>query len=188
MAPAVERTRQRKRSTAWGSPTTTPSRPLPTEQAQRLGQAFGHDFARVQIHDDLRAQAAARALQEEAFALGSHVFFARGAYRPGTREGDRLLIHELTHVVQYEQGRIGADGPAPDHAEQEARANEDRILPRLQRVDNTPAAASSAEETAPDADPRAALLAAAEELGAGMFASAFAEEPPPEEPAPEEAP
>jgi hypothetical protein len=35
-----------------------------------------------------------------AFTTGRDVFFARSQYRPGTAAGERLLAHELTHVVQ----------------------------------------------------------------------------------------
>jgi len=37
----------------------------------------------------------------------NNIFFASGAYRPGTSEGDRLLAHELAHVVQQSGGAAG---------------------------------------------------------------------------------
>src|SRR5262249_39620293 len=39
-------------------------------------------------------------INARAYTLGSDVVFASGRYEPATREGRRLLAHELTHVVQ----------------------------------------------------------------------------------------
>ena len=35
-----------------------------------------------------------------AFATGTDVYFAKGEYNPGSADGDRLIAHELAHVVQ----------------------------------------------------------------------------------------
>jgi hypothetical protein len=57
-------------------------------------------FADVRVHTDSAADTLARSVQARAFTTGSDVWFAAGEYRPGTGEGDRLLAHELAHVVQ----------------------------------------------------------------------------------------
>jgi uncharacterized protein DUF4157 len=74
-------------------------RPLDRGTAQRLGDALG-DLSDVRVHTDSRAGELARAVDARAFTVGRDVFFAEGEYRPGTRSGDDLLAHELTHVVQ----------------------------------------------------------------------------------------
>ena len=61
---------------------------------------FRHDFGRVRIHDDARADAAARAVSADAYTQGDHVVFRSGRYAPGTLAGRRLLAHELVHVLQ----------------------------------------------------------------------------------------
>jgi len=61
---------------------------------------LGHDFSRVRVHADSRAAAAARRENAEAYTFGRHVVFGAGKYRPRTADGQRLLAHELTHVVQ----------------------------------------------------------------------------------------
>ena len=61
------------------------------------------------MHDGPQADALARSVQARAFAVGSDLFFAEGEHRPGTADGDRLLAHELTHVVQ--QRGAPAQGP-----------------------------------------------------------------------------
>lgn len=112
--------------------------PLPGVVAARMGSAFGHDFGHVRIHADAQAQAASDALNARAFAIGSHIWFGRGAWNPGSAEGDRVLAHELTHVVQSDEGRLpapsgeGLDVSSPtDTAEREAYGNEHAILAKL---------------------------------------------------------
>jgi hypothetical protein len=47
----------------------------------------------------------------QAFTHGGDVYFNAGKYDPGSADGQRLLAHELTHVVQQ-----GAAKPAQRHA------------------------------------------------------------------------
>ncbi len=67
------------------------------------------EFADVRVHADGQADALARSVSARAFTTGSDVWFASGEYKPGTGEGDRLLAHELAHVVQ--QRGAPASGP-----------------------------------------------------------------------------
>ena len=68
--------------------------------ARGLKPELRGEFADVCVHTDGAADALARSVQARAFTTGSDVWFAAGEYRPGTGEGDRLLAHELAHVVQ----------------------------------------------------------------------------------------
>ncbi|MEU5265227.1 DUF4157 domain-containing protein [Amycolatopsis sp. NPDC021455] len=61
---------------------------------------FGADFGDVRLHTDSAAAAASEVISARAFTIGDDVYFARGEYRPETVRGQRLLAHELTHVVQ----------------------------------------------------------------------------------------
>jgi hypothetical protein len=54
----------------------------------------------VRIHTDHAAHDAALALGTHAFAIGSDMYFASGRFAPATSVGDRLLLHELLHVVR----------------------------------------------------------------------------------------
>jgi hypothetical protein len=74
--------------------------PLDSETRAYMEWRFGVSFEKVRIHNSPKASAISKALYAHAFALGGDVAFAQGNYRPGTKEGDRLLAHELTHVVQ----------------------------------------------------------------------------------------
>ncbi len=74
--------------------------PLADSVRQPMEQAFGFDFSRVKIHADGRADQLNRSIQAKAFTTGQDVFFRQGAYDPGSRGGQELIAHELTHVVQ----------------------------------------------------------------------------------------
>ncbi len=91
---------------------------------------FGYDFSRVRVHTGTRAAHAARSMNAEAYTLGSHIVFAAGRYAPATRRGRDLLVHELTHVVQQENGfRAGGAEAAEKEAERnEARADAPEAL------------------------------------------------------------
>ena len=41
-----------------------------------------------------------RSIQARAFTTGQDVFFRQGEYDPGSKDGQELIAHELTHVVQ----------------------------------------------------------------------------------------
>ncbi len=108
--------------------------PLPTGQAARFGSALGTPLEGVRIHTDAAAERAADAAQARALTTGRDVYFARGEYRPGTFEGDRLLAHELTHVAQETASpSSGAPRLSQPHEarEQAAAAAESRFIPSL---------------------------------------------------------
>jgi hypothetical protein len=82
--------------------------PLPGSERARFGRWFGHDFSSVRIHASDAAARIAEFLQARAFTVGQDVVFGPGEYAPSASEGQRLLAHELTHVVQ--QTGLGAGG------------------------------------------------------------------------------
>lgn len=80
-----------------------PGDPLDANVRTRFEQSLGHDLADVRVHTDEPAQRAARQINARAFTFGRHIAFAPGQYQPGTPSGDRLLAHELAHVLQQRQ-------------------------------------------------------------------------------------
>ncbi len=79
-----------------------PARPLPAAERAFFEPRFGRPLDGVRIHDGPQADVAARSIQARAFALGKNIALARGAFRPGTESGRRLLAHELAHVTANE--------------------------------------------------------------------------------------
>ena len=98
-----------------------------------MGGAFGADFGAVRLHTDAEAGDVSHSVQARAFTYGSDIYFAEGAYAPGTPTGQHLLAHELAHVTQpgpAGQPTIGrADDPAEAHADRVA----DSVLRTLRR-------------------------------------------------------
>ncbi len=78
--------------------------PLDRGVRARMEQRFGHDFGRVRVHLDEEAADSARQLGAEAYTVGAHIYFGAKRFNPGTRQGDKLLAHELTHVLQQTSG------------------------------------------------------------------------------------
>lgn len=81
-------------------------KPLDLRQRDRFDAAFGWNFADVRIHDDQRAADAAQSVSARAYTTGNHVVFGVGQFAPGSATGDRLLAHELAHVIQQTTGPI----------------------------------------------------------------------------------
>jgi hypothetical protein len=76
--------------------------------ASRLSPSLG-DLSDVRVHTDDTADQLNRTVSARAFATGTDVYFAKGEYSPGSASGDKLIAHELAHVVQ--QRGSTASGP-----------------------------------------------------------------------------
>ncbi len=61
---------------------------------------FGADLSGVRIHRGAPAAETSRAVRARAFTFGRDIAFGSGEYRPESASGQRLLAHELAHVVQ----------------------------------------------------------------------------------------
>ena len=84
-----------------------PGRPLAPAERLPFEARLGEPLADVRLHVDPAAGALADALGANAYTLGRDIYFGRGRWRPGSVEGERLLAHELAHVVQH--GAPGAE-------------------------------------------------------------------------------
>jgi hypothetical protein len=82
----------------------SPGQPLDAATRAFMEPRFGHDFSGVRVHTDAGAADSAKAVNALAYTLREHVVFNSNQYSPGTAEGQRLLAHELTHVVQQRPG------------------------------------------------------------------------------------
>jgi hypothetical protein len=99
---------------------------LPSELRAKMEPQLGADLSSVKVSTSGESAKAADQLGAKAFTVGQDVHFGAGQFAPGTKEGDRLLSHELTHTVQAQKsgvqrkaepaGRIETihDAPAPD--------------------------------------------------------------------------
>jgi hypothetical protein len=93
--------------------------PLETGTREFMESRFGQDFSGVRVHTDSRAAESARAVNALAYTVGRDVVFGEGKYAPQTQAGQKLMAHELTHVMQQGQQsqnvmRKGLEVGSPD--------------------------------------------------------------------------
>ena len=143
----------------------------PTVQAL-FEPRFGTDFSGVRVHAGEHAAQAARSIEARAFTAGRDVVFGADEYHPEHREGQRLIAHELTHVVQQQdrsrpymlqrQGKPAAT-PAPLVVAPDANA------PKVQRDGGDP-------EAGPLIDRYRAALTAANWERAAVLLNGFSDD------------
>ncbi len=89
-----------------------PGRPLDPDARAMMESQFGQDFSFVRVHTGARAEASARAVHASAYTVGRDVVFGKGRYTPHDSGGQKLLAHELAHVVQQDgidaRGALGS--------------------------------------------------------------------------------
>jgi len=100
---------------------TTGGQPLDSATRAYMEPRFGHSFADVHVHHDAQAAEHAEALGARAYTIGSSIVFDAGQYAPETSEGQHLLAHELTHVVQ----QTGAPQRKPQGEERDPHVIDD---------------------------------------------------------------
>ena len=91
--------------------------PLPTDVRAKMESALGGDFSDVRVHIGHEASS----LGAIAYTWGTNIHFAPGQYSPHTIQGQKLLGHELWHVLQQKAGRVrnpfgGGVAVVQDHA------------------------------------------------------------------------
>lgn len=79
--------------------------PLENNTRQFMESAFDQDFSDVRIHTNSKAAESAKALGAEAYTMGKDISFGVNRYQPDSKEGTKLIAHELTHVVQQRSSR-----------------------------------------------------------------------------------
>lgn len=127
----------------------TGGRQLPDTVRAPMESAFGADFSQVRVHHDGAAAQLSRDVSAKAFTHGNDIYFGSGTFNPSSDQGKHLLAHELTHVVQQQQGRdsggsSGAPtiGRADDPLETEAEHTAGNVLGALRRHADSDAAHS----------------------------------------------
>jgi len=91
----------------------SPGQPLDAFARALFEPRFRADFSGVRLHNDALAARSAAAIGARAYTVGANIVFGAGRYQPGSAAGQRLLAHELAHVVQQGGGAAGMARPAP---------------------------------------------------------------------------
>jgi hypothetical protein len=79
-----------------------------------MEQRFSADFSAVRLHVDGAAAQSAFSMHARAYTVGNDIIFGAGEFAPSTDRGQRLLAHELAHVIQQ---RRGGESPGDAHEE-----------------------------------------------------------------------
>ncbi len=75
-------------------------RSLPLGLRTALEARYNADLSAVQLHTDAQAADFAHEHGARAFTSGRDIFFGAGMYQPITGDGQRLIAHEVAHVLQ----------------------------------------------------------------------------------------
>ncbi len=76
---------------------------LPDALQTKMEGSFDSNFSNVKINTN---SPEASSMGAKAFAQGNEISFSPGAYQPETQKGQKLIGHELTHVVQQRNANI----------------------------------------------------------------------------------
>lgn len=101
--------------------------PIPKNTRDGMEDSFGADFSGVRLHTDSGAVKMNQQLHAQAFTQGRDIYFNSGKFNPGTRDGQHLLAHELTHTIQ--QGGVQRKNKDAGIAHTQLP----RIAPKIQR-------------------------------------------------------
>ena len=111
--------------------------PLDKAFREKVEPAMGADFSEVKVHTSSEADKLSQAIQAKAFTTGKDIFFRQGEYEPGSRGGQELLAHELTHVVQQNQG-VRAQRVHSQNKGAETQRSDEQLSPAtIQQKPNT---------------------------------------------------
>jgi len=141
------------------APTPSPSpasgsEPLPPGIRAKFESSLGADLRAVRLHSGPDSAEAAEAIGALAFTEDQDIHFADGELDPESREGERLLAHEVAHTAQ--QGdelrpKLQVSSPG-DPAEAEADAAADAMVQgQSARVSSQPGVSGTLQRT-PDGD------------------------------------
>ena len=87
---------------------------MPDGLRARLEARTGVDLGNIQMRESGQPES----IGARAFTRGNVIDFAPGEFRPGTEEGEALIRHEVSHVLQQASGQVHADtGASPVNAD-----------------------------------------------------------------------
>ena len=93
----------------------SPGRALDSGTRAFMESRFEREFGDVRIHTGEQASRSAASVGALAYTVGRNIVFGEQGYAPHTPTGQRLLAHELAHVVQQHSGihQVARQSPPP---------------------------------------------------------------------------
>jgi hypothetical protein len=118
---------------------------LPDNLQQQMGQKMGADFKQVRVHTGSEANQLSQSLNAKAFTTGSDIYFKQGTYDPNSQAGQKLIAHELTHVVQQ-----GGTSRQPIQKKVDVNEPDDRFEKEAEKMAETAVSTQPPTTTPPD--------------------------------------
>lgn len=78
---------------------------MPETLQKKMEHGMGYDFSKVEMGESQKVSK----MGFHAYAKGNTILFAPGRFNPFTLRGQRLIGHELGHIVQNTRGRVNAE-------------------------------------------------------------------------------
>lgn len=147
--------------------------PLEGSTRSLMEGRLGHDFTDVRVHTGAQADNSARSISAQAYTVGTDVVFRSGAYQPDTPTGQRVIAHELTHVVQQKAGPVAGTPAAggirlsdpSDPFEQAATQTAEAALAPASTVSVSGSGEASVQRAAPEEEEETAQTLVAQRAG-----------------------
>lgn len=160
---------------------SSPGQPLDPGVRSVMEERLGYDFSQVRIHTNEDAARSAAAIGANAYAAGNHIIFGAGQFAPAVPDGQRVVAHELAHVIQQAHGAVAGtdvgDGviisDPQDRFEREAVRLAEGTVTAPSPVDRKSAPSVKASHQNPGATPLAVQRDAAGWIGAIAGAAAL---------------
>ena len=108
--------------------------PLPPDVRRRMETGFGAGLGHVRVHDDPRAGRLSAAMSAEAFTTGSDIFFGAGRFAPDTPDGEKVLAHEIAHVLTEPHSIRRLSNPFRKKTPEEKQAKAERKKKEQERA------------------------------------------------------
>ena len=100
--------RQMRRQPVWTKPSPVAAGRWSPRYGMTWSKGSTTTFPRYEVHSGAVAEQSAQDVNAQAYTMGHDIVFGASRYAPGTHEGQRLLAHELTHVVQQSRSGVSA--------------------------------------------------------------------------------
>lgn len=73
---------------------------MPADANSFFSSRMGYNFSNVRVHTDKEAAQSAKNINAKAYTIGNHIVFNEGQFNIQSPEGQKLMAHELVHVLQ----------------------------------------------------------------------------------------
>lgn len=122
---------------------------LPKGIKTQMESSMGADFSNVRIHTGDRAVQLSKDLNAQAFTHGGDIYFNSGKFDTGSKQGQHLLAHELTHTIQQGSAPINSRSESNGTASISKKANSVSLSSSVNGTGSQSATSTVAHTAAP---------------------------------------